>query len=102
MVNFDSPIIVNMVNLNLGGVYFRSVFDFEVQDQVMLNFLNGEMELLSEVLRAQKTPDGDSVDGYGCRFLNITHGQEERLARYIFECQLAEREKNREKKEGLF
>lgn len=102
MVTFDSPVTVSVVNLNLGGVYFRSVFDFEEGDQVMLNFMDGEMELLTDILRAQKKPDSDTVDGYGCRFLNITQAQEERLARYVFECQLAEREKLKERNSKMF
>lgn len=102
MVTFDEPVVVSVVNLNLGGVYFRSGFDFEEGDQVMLNFMNGEMELLTDILRAQKKPDSDTVDGYGCRFLNITQSQEERLARYVFECQLAEREKLKEKNSKMF
>ncbi|MGN0607730.1 MAG: PilZ domain-containing protein [Oscillospiraceae bacterium] len=102
MVTFDEPVTVGVVNLNLGGVYFRSDFDFEEGDQVMLSFMEGEMELLTDILRAQKKPDSDIVDGYGCRFLNITQAQEERLARYVFECQLAEREKLKERNSKMF
>ena len=102
MVTFDEPVTVGVVNLNLGGVYFRSDFDFEEGDQVMLSFMDGEMELLTDILRAQKKPDSDTVDGYGCRFLNITQAQEERLARYVFECQLAEREKLKERNSKMF
>ena len=102
MVTFDEPVTVGVVNLNLGGVYFRSDFDFEEGDQVMLSFMDGEMELLTDILRAQKKPDSDIVDGYGCRFLNITQAQEERLARYVFECQLAEREKLKERNSKMF
>lgn len=102
MVTFDEPVTVGVVNLNLGGVYFRSDFDFEEGDQVMLSFMEGEMELLTDILRAQKKPDSDTVDGYGCRFLNITQAQEERLARYVFECQLAEREKLKERNSKMF
>jgi c-di-GMP-binding flagellar brake protein YcgR len=102
MVTFDKPVVVNMVNLNLGGVYFRSDFEFEEGDQVMLVFMDGEMELLSDILRAQKKPDSDIVDGYGCRFLNITQAQEEKLARFVFDCQLAEREKLKERSGSMF
>ncbi len=94
MVNFESPVKVDIVNINLGGVYFRSDFEFEEGDQVMLNFLDGKMEFLSDILRVQRSVDGE-IDGYGCRFLNITHTQEESLARYLIECQLIEREKLR-------
>ncbi|MGN0586437.1 MAG: PilZ domain-containing protein [Oscillospiraceae bacterium] len=98
MCTFDSPICVDFVNLNIGGAYLRSEFEFRPEDQVMLNFLDGEMELLAEVLRVQKIQDTDEVDGYGCRFLNVTSQQEERLARFILECQLIERERMRNEK----
>ncbi len=98
MTAFDEPLEISFVNLNLGGAYIRADFNFEVGDQVMLNFLDGEMELLADILRVQKKTDSDETDGYGCKFLNINQSQEERLARFIFECQLIERERMRSEK----
>ncbi|MBQ3162523.1 MAG: PilZ domain-containing protein [Oscillospiraceae bacterium] len=100
MYAFDDPIMLHFVNINLGGVYFSSDAEFEKGDQVMLNFLDGEMQLLAEILRVQKNEEG-GIDGYGCRFLDINQTQEERLARFIFECQLLERER-RKAKESIF
>ena len=65
----------------------------------MLLMFGGEMELLTEILRAQKVLGTDTIDGFGCRFLSITQSQEERLARFIFDCQLAEREKQKQKRD---
>ncbi|MBQ8787216.1 MAG: PilZ domain-containing protein [Oscillospiraceae bacterium] len=100
MYAFDDPIMLHFVNINLGGVYFNSDAEFEKGDQVMLNFLDGEMQLLAEILRVQKNEEG-GIDGYGCRFLDANQAQEERLARFIFECQLLERER-RKAKESIF
>ncbi len=100
MYAFDDPIMLHFVNINLGGVYFNSDAEFEKGDQVMLNFLDGEMQLLAEILRVQKNEEGN-IDGYGCRFLDVNQTQEERLARFIFECQLLERER-RKAKESIF
>ena len=94
MFNFDEPVMLHFLNLNLGGVFFNSESEFECGDQVMLNFLDGEMQLLGEVLRVQKNEEG-GVIGYGCRFMDVNQVQEERLARFIFECQLLERERKR-------
>lgn len=98
MCTFDTPMQVDFVNLNIGGAFLRSEFEFHAEDQVMLNFMDGEMELLAEVLRVQKVQDSDEIDGYGCRFLNMTSQQEERLARFILECQLIERERMKKEK----
>lgn len=100
MYAFDDPIMLHFVNINLGGVYFSSDAEFETGDQVMLNFLDGEMQLLAEILRVQKNEEGN-IDGYGCRFLDVNQTQEERLARFIFDCQLLERER-RKAKESIF
>ena len=100
MYAFDDPIMLHFVNINLDGVYFNSDAEFEKGDQVMLNFLDGEMQLLAEILRVQKNDEGN-IDGYGCRFLDVNQAQEERLARFIFECQLLERER-RKAKESIF
>ena len=94
---FDEPVEVEMININLGGVFFRSEFLFEKGDQVMLSFLDGKMEFLSDILRVQYKQGSDDIDGYGCRFLNVTPSQEEQLANFIFDCQIAEREKRRNK-----
>ena len=100
MYAFDDPIMLHFVNINLGGVYFSSTSEFEPGDQVMLNFLDGEMQLLAEILRIQKNDEGE-IDGYGCRFLDVNQAQEERLARFIFDCQVLERER-RKAKESIF
>lgn len=100
MFSFEDPIELHFINLNLGGVLFSSNSTFECGDQVMLSFLDGEMQLLGEILRVQRDEDGNLV-GYGCKFLNINHAQEEQLARFIFECQHMERrnkQNNPEKK----
>ena len=97
LINFEKPLNIHICNINLGGVYMKTDFDFEPGDQLMLLFFNGEMELLTEILRAQKVLGTDVIDGFGCHFLNITQSQEERLARYIFEIQIAEREKLKQK-----
>ncbi len=96
MFPFDDPVMLHFENINLGGVYFHSDSEFETGDQVMLNFLDGEMQLLAEILRVQKNEEG-KIDGYGCRFLDVSQAQEERLARFIFDCQVLERERKRAK-----
>lgn len=98
MYPFDDPIELHFINLNLGGVFFTSSSAFEAGDQVMLNFMDGDMQILAEILRVQRKEDG-SVDGYGCRFLGINKSQEEYLARFIFDCQVAERERMLAEKE---
>ncbi len=94
MFAFDDPIELHIINLNLGGVFFSSTSGFEVGDQVMLNFLDGEMKLLIEVLRVQRNDSGE-IEGYGWRFLDVNQAQEERLARFIFDCQVMERDRRR-------
>ena len=93
--SFDEPVEAEMLNINLGGVFFRSAYVFEKGDQVMLTFLDGKMEFLSDILRVQMKTGTDEIDGYGCRFLNVTPVQEEQLAKFIFDCQIAEREKRK-------
>ena len=92
MFSFANPVELKVVNINLGGVLFSSDSDFEPGDQVMLDFMDGEMKLLIEVLRIQRGLKGD-IEGYGCKFIDITESQEEKLAKFIMDCQVLEREK---------
>lgn len=96
MFSFDDPVELHLLNLNLGGVFFESDSPFECGDQVMLSFLDGEMQLLIEILRIQRDESGN-IQGYGCKFLNISQLQEEKLARFIFDCQHMEIERRRSK-----
>jgi hypothetical protein len=100
VIPFEPPLDVHFSDLNLGGIFFSCAeMAFLKGDQVQTTFIDGEMTLLSEVLRVQKNPD-DTIKGYGARFVTITSAQEERLSRFIFDCQLAERERRR-KLEGM-
>ena len=96
-IALESPCGVTILNINLGGVLMKCDMELFPEDIITMKVLAEAMELQAEVLRKQLDNDGGLV-GYGCRFLNVTPPQEEKLARHIFECQLAERE--RLKKEG--
>jgi hypothetical protein len=98
VTNYDPPLDIHFSDLNLGGVFFQTDQEFLIGDQIQLSFINDEMVLLSEILRIQKNPD-DSTAGYGAKFVIITGAQEERLSRFIFDCQLAERERRRKREE---
>lgn len=94
MFSFADPVELHIENINLGGVLFSSDSDFEPGDQVMLDFMDGEMQLLMEVLRIQRANDG-SIVGYGCQFMDVTPSQEEKLAKFIIDCQVLERERKK-------
>lgn len=96
MYSFDAPVELRFININLGGVLFASNSTFEPGDQVMLHFLDDEMQILAEILRVQRNDKGELV-GYGCQFLNVNPSQEEKLARFIFDCQVAERDRKNAK-----
>lgn len=94
LFSFDDPVELHFVNLNLGGVFFVSSTEFTLGDQVMLNFLDEEMRLLAEILRVQRD-SGGKIEGYGCKFMDVNSAQEEKLAKFIFDCQVLERERKK-------
>lgn len=93
-VQFDEPLQCSIRNINLGGVLLDTSYEFSIGDCVSLSLIDGELDLLTEILRRQVDKDG-SFKGYGCKFTGMTPPQEERIARYIFDVQLAEREKKK-------
>jgi hypothetical protein len=101
IMSFDSPVQLKFLNLNLGGAFIKSPVAFKIGDQIRLKFLDGELELLSEILRVQRSERGE-VSGYGCRFLDVTLSQEERLNKFIMETQIIEREKRMRTDQGEF
>jgi hypothetical protein len=96
---FEPPLKLHFSDLNLGGMFFScDDQSFITNDQIQTTFIDGEMTLLAEILRVQRNPD-NTIKGYGARFVTITGAQEERLSRFIFDCQLAERERRRKSEE---
>lgn len=96
-VQFDEPLRVCFRNINVGGVFIVcTAFDFNVGDIFSLNFLeNPPIEVQTEVLRRQKKQDDDNIEGYGCKFVDLSAAAEERIARFIFDLQIAERDRRR-------
>lgn len=97
VIDPEEPYIASIININLTGVLMSCDFEFTEGDIVRMSLLDDPIELNSEILRRQLDDKGGLI-GYGCRFLDVTPPQEEKIARFIFNCQLAERE--RRKNEG--
>ncbi|WP_432650879.1 PilZ domain-containing protein [Huintestinicola sp.] len=97
ITDLEEPHTAAILNINLTGVLMKCDIPLNVGDIVRLKLLDDPIELNSEILRLQLN-DQEELIGYGCRFLDVTPPQEEKIARFIFNCQLAERE--RRKNEG--
>lgn len=89
-VVFDTPLKVHFYNINLGGVLFHTDYEFEKGDLVNLVFMDNKIELMGEILRLQYDTHGAFV-GYGTKFTETSHAQEEILTKFIFRYQLEER-----------
>lgn len=98
ITDLEEPFSAAILNINLTGVLMKCDIPLNMGDIVRLKLLDDPIELNAEILRLQLDNDGELM-GYGCRFLDVTPPQEEKIARFIFNCQLAERE--RRKNEGL-
>ena len=99
-MQFEEAIECKIKNINLGGVFFSCDYNFEKDDCISLSLFDGQMDILTEILRLQTDNNGNLM-GYGCKFQGVTPSQEEKIARYIFEVQLAERERKRKLAGGL-
>lgn len=94
IIDLEEEFKVRIMNINLTGVLMSCTMDLEPMTVITLKLLDGSIEMRTEVLRKQLNAIGEFT-GYGCRFLDVSPSQEEKIARYIFDCQLAERERNR-------
>lgn len=88
----NPPKAIRIHNINLGGIFIVSDYEFKVGDKFLISMLDDKIQTLVSVLRKQKVDNSD-LPGYGCRFETITPQQESLLSRFIFDCQLAERER---------
>lgn len=83
-----------ILNINLGGVLLKCEEFIKIGSEIYLNTLGGQLEIRTKILRRQNDPSGSFI-GYGCQFVEISDQQEEILAKYILECQVAERERRK-------
>ncbi len=98
-VQLEPPAEIYIKDINVGGVFFVCVnpeMKFSKGDKIMivLGLSGSRLELMSEVLRAQPLAEPPDV-GYGCRFMSITHAQEEIISRYIYKLQFEMLQKER-------
>lgn len=84
---------VTILNINLNGIFMESELELMPGDIVTLHLLSNPIQIRTEILRRQLDDNGELM-GYGCKFLDVSAAQEEKIARHLFECQVAEREKN--------
>ena len=57
-VQFDEPLQCSIRNINLGGVLLDTSYEFSIGDCVSLSLIDGELDLLTEILRRQVDKDG--------------------------------------------
>ena len=92
ITTFDRSKLVDIRDINVGGVYAVSDVEFNISDVLRLRLDLGEekIELSAEVLRVECI---DGKCGLGCKFLSATHKQEEALSKYIYRKQREQRRK---------
>ena len=89
---FNPELNVNILNINIGGIFMSADFEFKPGDKFLLSFLDGKVKPMAQVLRLQPVGDTEKV-GFGCKFETLTASEEETVSRFIFDCQLQERER---------
>ncbi len=83
-----------ILNINLGGVLLHCEEFFKVGTIIYINTFSGAIEISAKILRRQEDMNGHFV-GYGCQFVDISESDEEIVAKYILDCQVAERERRK-------
>lgn len=100
-VPLEPPAEIYIKDINVGGVFFICTDTrrhFAKGDKLlMIVGLSGtRLELTAEVLREQTIATQEAQVGYGCRFIGISHSQEETISRYIYKLQFEMLQKSRE------
>ncbi|MBQ7959486.1 MAG: PilZ domain-containing protein [Oscillospiraceae bacterium] len=88
------PLEAVIKNINIGGIFFNGNYSFAHGDIVTINFIKDDFVVDAKILRIQRDEAGN-VMGYGCCFDGISQQDEQIISKFIFECQLAEREKEK-------
>ena len=100
-VPLEPPAEIYIKDINVGGGFFicsDTRRHFAKGDRLlMIVGLSGtRLELTAEVLREQEITSQEADTGYGCRFIGVSHSQEETISRYIYKLQFEMLQKSRE------
>ena len=68
---------------------------------MIINLSGSRLELNAEVLREQAIDSQETDTGYGCRFIGVSHSQEETISRYIYKLQFEMLQKERAEKQEI-
>lgn len=102
----DPPAEIYIKDINVGGVFFictdaRRHFAKGDKLLMIINLSGSRLELNAEVLREQAIDSQETDTGYGCRFIGVSHSQEETISRYIYKLQFEMLQKEREKRDMI-
>ena len=96
-VRFDEPFPIEIKDINIGGVFMACPgYEFMQDDFVCMDidlFIDYRLNAVARVLRVAREADG-SVKGYGCEFQGLTASQEDRIGKFIYAVQSAQRQKD--------
>ena len=86
----ESPYLTNVKDINIGGVFLMVCNNENLQpgDRMLItiDLKDRSLDVEAEILRVQTNAAGD-VEGFGCRFVNMSAANEDIVSRYIMECQ---------------
>lgn len=94
-IRFDEPAVIEIQDINVGGIFLKSEYEFLKDDCVCVDIgLNDVYRLntMARVLRVQYGADKE-LAGYGCAFESLTAAQEDAIGKFINRQQLMLRAK---------
>ena len=94
-IRFDEPIAMAILDINIGGVFMTTDFEFLKDDSacVEIDLLPGnKLNTMVKILRVQRDLDG-KITGYGCEFQGLTAAQEDSIGKYIYKAQFEQRQR---------
>lgn len=100
-IRFDEPAPIEILDINVGGVFMTVDNEFIAGDLVCIEinlFEEYPLNAAVRVLRIQRDAAGEVV-GYGCEFQGLTAAQEDYIGRFIYKVQSEMRQKEAAKGE---
>lgn len=94
-IRFEEPAAIGISDINVGGIFMTSEYEFEKDDSVCVDIelMNDyHLNTMATVLRVQRN-ENQEIIGYGCAFENLTAAQEDAIGKYINRQQLLQRAK---------
>ena len=77
----NQDLYIDITNISIGGVFIKAEYDFTPKN--IYSIYIKELDVSGKVKILRKQMSGDTIEGYGCQFIDLSDRNQEKIFMYI-------------------